>query len=64
MLQIILSVASCIIYVVETYEQDYLVTYFTLECVLTGFFAIDYVVFFYAAQDRYAAVQHGEVVPH
>ena len=48
--QIIITLVACIMYVWETYQYESWM--YGMEFVLSTFFAIDYLLFFYCASDR------------
>ena len=50
--QVFISLLGVLLYVVEIYTQP--MALFVFETGLSVFFAIDYIIFFYIAKDKYA----------
>lgn len=51
--QVFISLLGVLLYVVEIYTQP--MALFVFETGLSVFFAIDYIIFFYIAKDKYGA---------
>jgi hypothetical protein len=59
--QVMISLLGAVLYVIEMYLQVVSWPLFALETILSLFFAIDYILFFYIAKDKCVAALHIEV---